>query len=363
MNERVARLRVEMEGSGLDAVFLAAPEWIDPAAIRYLTGFQGSSSFYLIGREKAWFLTDARYIEVARKAADGYEVLLHENPYFLTLERLVRENGLHRIGFQEGRVTVAMWREWTSRMPKVAFEGIGRLMEDLRLVKDAGEIDGIRKIAQVASRAFEEVLGEAKGRSERSFAVLLEARMRDLGLEGPGFGTIVASGEHGALPHAHPTERRIGPGDLVTVDFGGLLDGYHSDETVTFAIGEVAPELRRIFDVVQRAEEAGIAATKPGVKASEVDRAARKIVEEAGYGQAFTHGIGHGVGLDIHERPFGMKDSDPKWDDTLEEGMTLTIEPGIYLPGLGGVRLEDLVVVTRNGSERLSTVEKRWRSL
>lgn len=183
--------------------------------------------------------------------------------------------------------------------------------------------------------------------------------MRARGAESLGFSTIVASGPRGALPHGHPTDRVIMPGELATIDFGAQFEGYKSDETVTVATGEISDELRQIFDLVANAQQAGIEMAKPGATSREVDRAAREIIESAGYGDAFGHGTGHGVGLDVHEEPYASKS--PAQETVLEPGMTLTVEPGIYLSGIGGVRLEDTLVITESGSERLTTVPKTFR--
>jgi Xaa-Pro aminopeptidase len=364
MSDRIARLAARLEEKGLDAILLPAPEQLSNVQVRYLTGFSGSSSYFLGARSgAAWLLTDFRYVEAASADADGYEVVRHERPYVTTLARLVADAGLGTVAFETGHVPVAMLDEWRQAMPEVDFQPAGRLMEELRIVKDAAEIAAIRRAAALADQALEELLPTIRGRREIDFAVALEHRMRELGLEGPGFPTIVASGPRGSLPHAHPGERVVRDGDMVTVDFGGLSDGYRSDETLTFGVGEVPARLREIFDLVHTAQAAGIAAVRPGIRASEVDRTCREIIAAAGYGDAFGHGTGHGVGLDVHERPFAARDPEPDRDDMLEPGMTLTVEPGIYLPGVGGARLEDTLVVTADGADRLTTVAKAWRSV
>jgi Xaa-Pro aminopeptidase len=363
LTDRMQRLGRTLAERGLGAVLLPAPEHLSNVQVRYLTGFSGSSSYFLGTPDRAWLLTDFRYVEAAQAEARGYEVVRHERPYVTTLAKVAGDAGIGSIGFEADRVPVAMLAAWQSAMPGVAFVPIGTLMEELRIVKDAEEIAAIRRAAVLADQALEELLPTIRGRREMDFAVALEHRMRELGLDGPGFATIVASGERGSLPHGQPTERVVQDGDMVTVDFGGMSDGYRSDETVTFGVGQVAPRLREIFDLVQRAQAAGIAAVRPGIRASEVDRACREMIVEAGYGDAFGHGAGHGVGLDIHERPFAAREPEPDKDDVLAAGMTITVEPGIYLPGVGGARLEDTLVVTADGGERLTTVPKVWRTV
>jgi Xaa-Pro aminopeptidase len=360
---RLARLQEKLAQEGLDGMVLAAPEYLSNVQVRYLTGFAGSSSYLVVSRQGAWLLTDFRYAEAAQALADGWQVVVHGRPYTVALARVVREAGIRQAGFEEERLPVGMWEEWKRALPEVQWQGAQRLLKELRLVKDQEEIASIRRAAQLAGEALEEILPHVGGWTEREVAMRLEHGMRERGLDGPGFPTIVASGERGSLPHAHPGSRRLSPGDMVTVDFGGLSDGYRSDETITFGIGQVPSRLREIFQVVYEAQQAGIEAVRPGVRASEVDRACRQVIERAGYGDHFGHGTGHGVGLDIHERPFAQKDPRPEEDDVLAPGMTLTVEPGIYLPGVGGARVEDTFVVTENGCEPLTTLPKAWRTL
>lgn len=363
VNDRLARLAARLGDAGLDAVLLAAPEHLSNVQVRYLTGFSGSSSYLLAGRDAAVLFTDFRYAEVAAAQASGYEVVRHAHRYVDSLARAVAEAGLKNVGFEAERVPVAMLEAWRAAMPGVDFRPAGALMQDLRIVKDAAEIAAIRRAAALSGQALEELVPTIRGRREVDFAVALEHRMRELGLDGPGFASIVASGERGSLPHGQPSARVVRDGDMVTVDFGGLNDGYRSDETLTFGVGEVSPRLRQIFDLVSAAQAAGIAAIRPGIRASEVDRTCREIIAEAGYGEAFGHGTGHGVGLEVHERPFAAREPEPGQDDVLAPGMTLTVEPGVYLPGVGGARLEDTFVVTADGAERLTTVPKAWRSV
>jgi Xaa-Pro aminopeptidase/Xaa-Pro dipeptidase len=234
------------------------------------------------------------------------------------------------------------------------------MVEKLRLVKYPNEIEAIRSAARIAGESLMEVLTNIVGRREVDLALDLEMAMRRRGAESLGFSTIIGSGERGALPHAHPTDRVIQSGELVTIDFGAQVNGYKSDETLTVATGAaVSEELRHVWNVVAQAQLAGIAAAKPGATSRDVDTAVRTIISDAGYGDAFGHGTGHGVGLDIHENPFASQN--PKQEQVLEAGMTITVEPGIYIPGLGGARLEDTLVITENGAQRLTIVPKHFQ--
>ena len=358
-------MRAALRLRGLEGMVFAAPEGLEGINVRYLTGFHGSSSFLVVGPRNAYLVTDFRYIETATAQGreGGYEVRLETGPTAARLASAAREAGTGRTGFEADRVSVALFEALRASLPEVLWQDASGLVEDIRRVKESSEIAAIRSAAVRSARAVEGILPTLPGRTERAVAADLEYRMRQLGLDGPGFPTIVASGERGSMPHAEPGDRVIAPGDLVTIDFGGLSEGYRSDETVTVAVGPVPDTLRHIFDVVADAQACGIQAVRPGIAASEVDRAARVVIEAAGFGGAFGHGTGHGVGLEIHERPFARRMPPEDMDEILLPGMTLTVEPGIYVPGLGGVRLEDTLLVTQDGSERLTVLPKTYREV
>lgn len=358
----LGRLRERLAERGLDAFFVAGPETLPRVNLRYLSGFTGSSAYLLVTDRHAWLLTDFRYVEQAQGEAAAFEVRQHDRPYLKTVAALVEEAGLRRIGFEADKVPVRMWREWQDALPAVEWVDAGGLVEELRIVKTPDEVEAIRRAAAVADRALESLLPRLAGQTERAWARALETAMREAGAERLAFPTIVASGPRGSLPHAQPTDRLIEPGDLVTIDFGAVVDGYNSDETVTVMVG--APRearQREIFEIVRAAQAAGLAAVRPGTYASRVDEAARAVIRDAGFGPAFGHSTGHGVGLEVHEAP--TLASQPALDRVLEPGMVVTVEPGIYLPGWGGVRLEDTVVVTESGYERLTRIPKDWRTV
>ncbi len=364
MQARLERLRSLMAERGLGALVFAAPEDLSHTNLRYLTGFTGTSGYLVVDRDGATFLTDSRYVEQAGAEVQGCKVLQHASRYGDTLAEVCRAAS-GPIGFEAGKVPVRMLEEWKARLPEGTFVAADGLVEKLRIVKDPQEIAKMREVATLAGKALQEVLGQfAAGMSERRLARDLSHVMQECGLDAPGFSFIVAAGPRGSLPHAQPTDRTVGSGELLTIDFGGALDGYLSDETVTVGVGKVDGKLREIYELVLRSQAAGIAAARPGVPASAVDTASRAVIEESSYREwCFAYGVGHGVGLDIHEDPFAAKPGSGRPDPVLEPGMTITVEPGIYIPGLGGVRLEDTLVITEQGNERLTGTSKEYRSL
>lgn len=358
MSTPIARLQRVLSERGLDAFVVAAPEQLSSTNLRYLSGFSGSSAFLVVSRDQTWLLTDFRYLEQAQAECPGIQVIQHSRVSD-TLRELVVNHQLWHVGFEENKVPVSMWNAWNSRVPTV-WHGITGLVERLRVRKNSDELAKIRRAAEIAGHAVLSVLPTLAGQREEEVALAIEWAMRRQGAT-LGFSTIVASGSRGALPHAQPTDRVIQAGDLVTIDFGAEYQGYKSDETVTVGIGTVEGRLREIFDIVSRAQRAGIAQAKPGNTTYDVDRAAREIIEDAGYGLNFGHGTGHGVGLDVHEDPYTV--TKPEQAVVLEPGMTVTVEPGIYIPGLGGVRLEDTLVITETGNESLTSLPKPYQSI
>ncbi|NMP21418.1 M24 family metallopeptidase [Sulfobacillus harzensis] len=355
--ERFQKALAERQLSG---AIIAAPEELSSTNLRYLSGFTGSSAYLLITPERAWLLTDFRYLDQAAGESPDFTVVRHESPVAKTLAALCQDNGIHTLGWEPDKVPYEMWEGWNGTVP-VVWKPLERLIETLRIVKDSQEIHSMREAARIAGESLMVVLPGMVGRQEIEVALDLEMEMRRRGAESLGFPTIIGAGERGALPHAHPTRRMIRKGELVTIDFGAQVDGYKSDETVTVGTGEVPAKLREIWDIVAEAQRRGIAAVKPGNTSRDVDSAVRNYIQAKGFGEYFGHGTGHGVGLDIHEDPFASQS--PAQERVLEEGMTITVEPGIYIPGLGGARLEDTLVVTRDGAERLTIVPKHYQVL
>lgn len=319
--------------------------------VRYLTGLASSNAALLIPATGGCVLaTDSRYALAAERVCPEVE-LLAERFLVPSLARAAAARGYRKLAFEAQHLTVA---EHTKLAAELATEGagaelepFGEKIEELRAVKDQDELDLLATACELSSRAFEEVLPQIRpGLTERELATLLERRMVDLGADGLSFETIVASGPNGALPHHRPGDRTLQKGDLVTIDFGALYGGYHADMTRTVSLGEPAQWQRDTYDLVARAQQAGITAARPGAELTEVDAAARDLIGEAGHAEHFKHGLGHGVGLEVHEAPMLGYDSPGR----LADRVPVTIEPGVYLPGQGGVRIEDVLLVGGDGA-------------
>ncbi|MGH2453247.1 MAG: M24 family metallopeptidase [bacterium] len=313
----------------------------------YLTGFTGSAGIAVLAPARSTLLVDFRYEEQAAAEATGWAV--HRVSNLLEgLDAFLQDLGAARVGLEADTVTVAQWRKLggASGRELVALEGLDRL----RWRKDPEELALIRRAARIADDAFAAILSQVRpGVTEGELAAELEYRMRRAGAERAAFETIVASGPRSALPHGRASDRRLGRGDIVTVDFGAVVGGYHSDCTRTFVLGAASAEQREVYAVVREALEVAEAGIRPGLTGRQADALARERIAAAGYGEAFGHGLGHGVGLAVHEGPT----LSPREEAVLEEGVVVTIEPGIYRPGWGGVRIEDLVVLEEDGPRSL----------
>ena len=358
---RTPRLRDRFAEAGCDA--LVVTKLVN---IRYLTGFSGSAAIVLVLADEVLFVTDGRYRDqaAAQLAAAGVaarvEVGLTGDAQRDLLAAAAK--GVARLGLEARDVSWAQQREmaatWFPDASLVPTEG---LVDDLRVVKDDGEIARIGAAAAIATDALDHVRHRLlDGPTEREFGLELDTEMRRRGAAGPSFESIVAAGPNGALPHHRPDGRRIREGDLVVLDYGALVDGYCSDMTRTVVVGEPTDVQARMLEVVTAAQQAGVDAVRAGAACAEVDRACRVVIEDAGWGDAFVHGTGHGVGLEIHEAPRVTYSS----ADTLAAGSVVTVEPGVYLPEHGGVRIEDTVVVTDDGCYSLTHAPKdaRWPS-
>ena len=366
---RLARIRDAIRAANLDAFVVS-----HPPNIRYLTGFNGSAGI-LVLTPAAWvLLVDFRYVIAAR-------TLLHTDPglgdvltmteiaasYDQGLIDLLRQSRAERIGIESVHMSVSRFNRLSTALadtPPTPFEATGpcpvlnpveRVVEQARLIKDEGEIETLREASRrLAAAAVEVPRFVQEGRSELDVSADIDALMRRLGFERPAFETIVASGPNGAHPHARPGRRLLQAGDGVVLDFGGVYDGYCVDLSRTVQLGPVHPEFRRIYDAVAEAQQAAIATVRPGVMATEVDAAARAVLDRYGLGDAFGHGTGHGLGLEVHEEPRLGRPVPGLPDVALAPGMIFTIEPGVYVEGFGGVRIEDDVLVTETGREVLT---------
>jgi Xaa-Pro aminopeptidase len=323
--------------------------------VRYLSGFTGSNGHVLVHRDGTTFLTDGRYTEQSRREVPDVERRTYARGPAAALATACVDAGVTRIGFEPDHLSYQAWADVATAGPGLALIPARGEVELLRTTKDAEEIALIEAAQEAADHAFETVIGKlSEAVTEREVAFELEAAMRRAGADGVAFDTIVAFGPNAAEPHHRPTDRPLGQGDLVKIDLGALVDGYHSDMTRTVALGDPGLRLREVHEVVHQAQRAGVWAVRAGVAAREVDGAARAVIRDAGLGDAFTHPVGHGVGLEIHEAPWVR----PRSADPLPEDAVVTVEPGIYLSGVGGVRIEDMVHVTAHGGRVLARTPK-----
>jgi len=351
---RAARVRAGFDAAGIDALLVTRlPN------VRYLTGFTGSAGTLLVGPDELVLVTDGRYAEQSASQLEAAGVTARIDIAPTAAEQQDRITaaviGSTRLGLEAHGIT---WSQQRALADALAADLVPteQLVEHVRSVKEPGEVERIRAACQIADDALAAVLPMLwDGPTERAFALALELQMRERGASGTSFETIVASGPNGAMPHARPSARAIQRGELVVVDFGCVVDGYCSDMTRTVSAGDPGPEARHVWDVVASSQRAGRDAVRTGAACRDVDRASRVVIEDAGWGATFAHGTGHGVGLEIHEAPRVAATS----DGTLETGHVVTVEPGVYLPGVGGVRIEDTVVVTAAGADALTGFPKQ----
>lgn len=353
--QRIDRAIALFDAQRCDALLVTKME-----NIAYLTGFSGSSALLLMTRDEVVFTTDGRYREQASAELDvfgvGAGVTIGSFP--AQLESIARTcTSVTRLGFESTHMTWSLFTRLSSELG-VELVPTSGVIESLRVIKDSGEVSRIERACAIADRALGEVKHRLlEGPSEAEFAAELEYVMRVHGSTGASFETIVASGPNSALPHMRPTARRVVSGDLVVVDFGAVVEGYHSDMTRTFVIGEPSQSQLAQIQVVALAQQAGVDALTPGVTGAFVDGTCREVLEVGGFGEFFVHGTGHGVGREIHEAP----SVGAKAPDILRSGMVVTVEPGAYLPGSGGVRIEDTLVMTEDGARPLTRSTKDYR--
>lgn len=322
--------------------------------IRYLTGFTGSEALLLLSPDDGWFLTDSRYTSQAGAEVTGAKVIEFSNRMD-SLVQLLQQSGAARVAFEAGSTTVAFYQDLCAKTPGIEYVPADSELTPIRTVKDAGELEILEQVASIASAALVETVARLKpGMTESDVAWMLEVAMRERGAEGKSFDFIVASGERGALPHGRASEKKIAAGELVTIDYGAIYRGYCSDETVTVCVGEPDPRQREVYETVLAAQRAALNAAHPGMSFRDLDAKARDYIAAKGFGDYFGHGLGHGVGIDIHEHPTAS----PRSTHVIQEGMVFTIEPGIYIPGWGGVRIEDTVVVEQNCCRPITRVPK-----
>ncbi len=354
-NLRLQRLQERLEELKIDALLVTSLK-----NVRYLSNFSGTAAFLFITPGPCFFVTDFRYKTQARIEVKGFKLRFYgyTDSTIEAIKELLRELKVKNIGFEAGEVSFDTYHSWSKELPNVNFQPTKDLIESLRIVKDEDEIKTIKKAINIAEKAFLETAGKIKaGIREKEIALELEYQIRKRGGGMIPFDTIVASGKRGALPHGVATGKVIKSGEPATIDTGATYSGYNSDMTRALIVGKkVTKRYKEIYNLVLEAQMEAISNVKPGVPWKEIDSIARGIIAKAGYGQYFEHGTGHGIGLAVHELP----KITPKGNGILEEGMLFTIEPGIYIPNFGGVRIEDMVLVTSTGYKVLTTLPKEW---
>ncbi|MBA4535785.1 aminopeptidase P family protein [Bacillus aquiflavi] len=343
--EKLNKLRSEFDRFGIDGMLITSMY-----NRRYMTGFTGTAGVALISGEKAVFITDFRYVEQASKQAEGYDIVQHSGQIEKEIGIQAKKLGINKLGFEEEHVTYANYKVY-----KEVIEGqlipVAEVIEKLRLIKNDSEIKILKEAADIADAAFKHILDFIRpGKSELEVSNELEFFMRKCGATSSSFDTIVASGYRSALPHGVASEKIIEQGDFVTLDFGAYYKGYVSDITRTVAVGQPDENLKEIYSIVLEAQLRGVEGIKPGLTGKEADALTRDYITEKGYGQYFGHSTGHGIGLEVHEGP-GLSS---RSNTILKPGMVVTVEPGIYIPGHGGVRIEDDIVITKDHNEALT---------
>jgi Xaa-Pro aminopeptidase len=354
LKNRIQKLRQALDEKQIDGIFISQAE-----SRRYLSGFDGSAGFLLVTAKNKILATDFRYTSQAKSQAPDYEIFTIANDIDSWFPKLVAELKIKRLGFEAGDISFARHRQLCDILKKgksslklIPVEGV---VESLRAVKEAAEVEHIAKAAGIADAAMEYIRDKIQaGMTEKQVAWEIEKFMREKGSQSIPFDIIVASGKNSALPHAQPSTKTINNGEPIMIDIGARIEGYGSDLSRTICLGTPDDNFKRLYDIVLGAQLGAMAIIKEGMTGAEADNLARVIIEEAGYGKAFGHGLGHGVGLAPHEQPrLG-----PNSSDRLSEGMVFTIEPGIYLEGWGGVRIEDLVIMEKGKVREISKAKK-----
>jgi len=345
MSERLNVFRKTIEDHNLDAMLIT-----NPINRQYLSSFDGSSGMLLVSKDNAYLVTDFRYIEQATAQAKEFEVKRWKDNLYEELGALIKEKSWGKLGFESKHVVYSVYNDMKDKI-SVELIPVEDAVKNQRMVKSSSEQDILRRGAKILDQAFNYICSIIKpGMSEADLALELEIFLRRQGAEKPSFQFIVASGVRGAMPHGTASDKIMQQGELVTIDYGGVFEGYATDMTRTVALGKPGQKAREIYKLVLEGQQKASRAVKPFLKACEVDAVARGIFEKAGYGQYFGHGLGHGIGLETHEFPVLNQHS----KTVLEAGMAVTVEPGIYIPQWGGVRIEDMVIITDHGPELLT---------
>lgn len=350
MKKRLMNLQKRLGEQGLDALLITSP-----FNRQYISGFTGSAGYLLVTENKAKLITDFRYVDQAAEQAPHVEVVKSRADMLEEVGIQLAELKIHKIGFEKQYVSYSLYQGLSKVSGKMEWIGIAGIVEEMRMIKTPDEISIIKQACEIADRSFQHILHFIKpGVTEREVALELEFHMRKQGATSTSFETIVASGPRSALPHGVASEKVISAGEVVTLDFGAYYKGYVSDITRTVAVGEPSEQLKQIYNIVLEAQLAGVTHVKAGLTGKEADAITRDIITAAGYGEKFGHSTGHGIGLEVHEGP-GLSS---KSEVILKPGMVVTVEPGIYISQIGGVRIEDDVVITENGCEIITQSTK-----
>ena len=349
LKQRNAVLKKTLQESGVDGILIT-----DINNIQYLSGFTGSSGCLIITNNRSIFVTDFRYKEQAKREIKGFKIRIESKDRIDFIKRIVEENKIRKLGFEDHSLNFRTYKRLKEK--RIKLKALTDTVESLRLIKSQEEITNIKRAVKRAENAFRRLPPFIKvGITEQKLAIRLEGLLKEEGCKKIPFGVIVTAGSMSAFPHAKPTNRQIKKGDFILFDWGGEYEGYYSDMTRMLAVkGRHLTKQLEIYSIVYDAQRRAVEAVRAGVKAKAIDSAARDLIKQKGYGDYFGHGTGHGVGLAVHEAPVISGQS----EDIIEEGMVFTIEPGIYLPGIGGVRIEDMVCVRRNGAEVLTTLRR-----
>lgn len=347
---RLGNLRNQLKERGLDGIIISNQE-----NRRYLSGFTGSAGVLVIGIEKAFLVTDFRYWEQANLECKEFELYKQGPQLWASVSQLIQELNWERMGF-EGTLTYQEYQHFEGLLTSnVVLDPVTDLVEQLRRIKEDNELELIAKAAVITDTAWEKTIDRVRpGVKERDLALEFDYQLRLNGAEGSAFPTIVAFGARAALPHAAPSGKEVKSGDFILIDGGALYKGYNADLTRTVVMGKADPEQQRIYDIVLKAQSEALEYLRSGLTGRDIDQKARRVISEAGYGEYFGHGLGHSVGLNIHENPR----LSPNESGQIPQGAVITVEPGIYLPNWGGVRIEDLVVVEENGIRNLTGAQK-----
>jgi Xaa-Pro aminopeptidase len=355
MNNRAELLVKKFTEENYDAILITNP--INRA---YISNFTGSAGVVIIARNAKYVISDFRYMEQLKEQSADFTIINHEGKMFAAIHDLFEKLNVKNVALEGESLSAQTYQTLITENPNITFVLTDNIIEEIRAIKTPAEFELLKKAAAITDEVYDFILKKIKpGMSELEIANLMEFHAKSLGADGCSFETIIASGVRGALPHGHASEKLIAKNELITLDFGYIYKGYFADITRTIAVGKVSDELRNVYDIVLDAQKQGAAAVKAGLTGKDIDTVCRTIIEQAGFGQYFGHGTGHGLGRECHEFP----SVNQKSETILQSGMYITIEPGIYLPEVGGVRIEDDVIVTEKGGIIVTTAPKEWIEL